>query len=194
MLRKYGIFGLILLLCSLIRTKVMFRRARLIRFPFEARNRHLMSISSGFTTGKFCRLEAHNDGDIRIKIGRNCQLNDSVHIVGSQLVEIRDNVLIASKVFISDSSHGCYNDSCEQSSPFIPPALRPSVNKSVLINSNVWIGEFVSILPGVVIGEGAVIGSMSVVTKSVPPHSIAVGVPARVVKKFCFVSNKWLKI
>ena len=62
-----------------------------------------------------------------------------------------------------------------------------------MLNSNVWIGEFVSILPGVTIGMGSIIGTMSVVTKSIPPYSIAVGSPAKVIKVYDFENKKWVK-
>jgi lipopolysaccharide O-acetyltransferase len=64
----------------------------------------------------------------------------------------------------------------------------------VVIGDNVWIGESVCVLPGVSIGEGCIIGALSVVTKSIPAYSIAVGSPARVVKQFDFEQNKWKKI
>jgi lipopolysaccharide O-acetyltransferase len=53
-----------------------------------------------------------------------------------------------------------------------------------IIEDNVWLGEFVSILPGVTIGKGNIIGANSVVTQDIPPYSIAVGTPARVAKRF----------
>lgn len=58
----------------------------------------------------------------------------------------------------------------------------PSVVKSVLIGNDVWIGHGAFILPGIRIGDGAIVGANSVVTKDVPPYSIVVGNPARVVK------------
>ena len=63
-----------------------------------------------------------------------------------------------------------------------------------MIEKNVWLGEFVSVLPGVKIGEGSIVGTMSVVNKDIPPYSISVGSPARVVKKYNFDTNKWEKI
>ncbi len=53
----------------------------------------------------------------------------------------------------------------------------------ITIQDNVWIGGKVCILPGVTIGEGAVIGAGSVVTKDIPPYSLAVGNPAKVIRK-----------
>ena len=55
--------------------------------------------------------------------------------------------------------------------------------KAVLIGDDVWIGDRVIILSGVTIGEGSVIGAGAVVTKDIPPYSIAVGIPARVIKR-----------
>ena len=53
---------------------------------------------------------------------------------------------------------------------------------SVVIEDNVWIGEFAAVLKGVTVGRGAIVGSHCVVTKDVPPYSVVVGNPARVVK------------
>jgi lipopolysaccharide O-acetyltransferase len=63
----------------------------------------------------------------------------------------------------------------------------------VIIEENVWIGEYVSILPGVTIGRGSIIGSMSVVNKNIPAFCIAVGAPAKVIKRYNFTTNKWEK-
>lgn len=194
MLKKYGILGSIVLFFYLIRTKLLFKRARLIRFPIDIRNKHLISIDKGFTTGKYCRFEAHNEGSIRLKIGKNVQVNDSVHIVSGISVILEDNVLIASKVFISDCSHGSYGNNDFHDSPVTIPANRDLHYKAVKICQNAWLGEFVCVLPGVTIGEGSIIGTMSVVTKDIPPYCIAVGSPAKVIKKFNFKTNKWEKV
>ncbi|MBL4677498.1 MAG: hypothetical protein JKY70_15040 [Mucilaginibacter sp.] len=63
--------------------------------------------------------------------------------------------------------------------------------KPVIIEDNVWIGETVSVLPGVTIGKGSIIGASAVVTKNIPPYSIAVGNPAKVIKTYNFESNSW---
>jgi lipopolysaccharide O-acetyltransferase len=195
---KYGIPGILKLIFYTINTKLFFRPARLIRLPFEIRNRKFIKWGRGFTTGKYCRLEAHplnvKSKDNCIRIGDNVQLNDSVHIVGSIGVEIGNNVLIASKVFISDVSHGTYSGDGMHDSPEIIPKERTLSSKRIVIEDNVWIGEFVSILPGVTIGKGAIIGTMSVVTKSIPPFCIAIGSPAKIIKQFDFETQKWYKI
>jgi lipopolysaccharide O-acetyltransferase len=73
------------------------------------------------------------------------------------------------------------------------PIERKGICKPVVIGDNVWIGESACILPGVTIGEGSIIGALSVVTKSIPAYSIAVGSPAKVVKIYNFKQEKWIK-
>lgn len=79
-------------------------------------------------------------------------------------------------------------------SPRIPPVNRPLSYSDVTIEDNVWIGEFVVVLPGVKIGRGAVIGAMSVVANDIPPFCVAIGSPARVIKKYNFDNKQWEKI
>jgi acetyltransferase-like isoleucine patch superfamily enzyme len=192
MLSKYGLAGALKLTLALIYTKIFFRKARLIRLPFDIRNRRYISIGKNLTTGVGCRLEACPSNDaIVLHFGENIQMNDYVHITAMESVSIGNNVLIASKVYISDCSHGQYSGSNDVSHPDTPPITRSLYSKKVVIEENVWICEFVSILPGVTIGKGSIIGTMSVVTKSIPPYCVAVGAPAKVIKIFNFTTQLW---
>ncbi|AZA62756.1 LbetaH domain-containing protein [Chryseobacterium indoltheticum] len=196
MLKTYGLLGLIQLMCFKIRTRFVFRNARIIRFPFRLRGKQYIRINEGFTTGFNCRLDAfniNNGSEPLIVIGKNVQINDDVHIGATERIEIHDNVLIASKVFITDHNHGKYSG-IGADSPKTKPNDRLIYSSPVVIEKNVWIGEFVSILPGVTIGEGSIVGTMSVVNKNVPPFCIVVGSPARVVKKFDFDKNEWISV
>jgi acetyltransferase-like isoleucine patch superfamily enzyme len=178
-----------------IRTKFVFRKARIIRFPFDLRGKRHIQISKGFTTGYNCRIEACPPTNKKVLfIGDNFQMNDYVHITALDNVTIGKNVLIASKVYISDCSHGSYVGDDNDSSPLSIPKDRPLISKPVLIEDNVWIGEFVSVLPGVTIGKGSIIGTNSVVSRSLPPNVIAVGSPARPIKRFNFETQSWVKI
>jgi acetyltransferase-like isoleucine patch superfamily enzyme len=193
--KTYGFYGVIQLIVFKIRTKFVFTNARIIRFPFRVRGKHLINVGNGLTTGFNCRIDAYTDSNKKsvINIGRNVQINDYVHIGAVESIEIGDNVLIASKVFITDHNHGNYSGE-NQDSPNSIPQERPIYSKAVRIENNVWLGEFVSVLPGVTIGEGSIIGTMSVVNKDIPPFTIAVGSPAKVIKKYNHSTKKWDKI
>ncbi|WP_291051444.1 MULTISPECIES: DapH/DapD/GlmU-related protein [unclassified Empedobacter] len=194
-MKNYSLIQILLLFIYKIRGYFLFKNARIIRFPFRVRGKRFIEIDKGFTTGFNCRLDAfdfNNSNKFLIKIGANVEINDDVHIAAVECVEIGDNVLIASKVFITDHNHGNYSGSEMHDSPLTIPKSRKIYTNPVKIEDNVWLGEFVSILPGVTIGKGAIIGTMSVVTKNIPPYSIAVGSPARVIKTFDFNTQEWV--
>ena len=193
MIKRYGLLGVLMLWLSLVYTKIFFPKARLIRLPFDIRNRRFVVIADGFTTGFGCRIEAleiFNQKPPLLKFGCGIQINDYVHIACGESIVIGNNVLIASKVFITDINHGGYGGKL-QDSPFSKPSDRPLSTKSVTIEENVWLGENVCVMPGVTIGFGSVIGAGSIVTKSIPPYSIAVGNPAKVVKRYNLNSKLW---
>lgn len=158
-----------------------------------------MDLGINFHSGKHLWLEAvpnpeETEGTPKIQIGHHVSVNENVHIASISLVKIGDNVLMASRIFISDHNHGIYSGE-HGSSPDTPPndrIIAPGL--PVIIEDNVWIGEMVSILPGVTIGKGSVIGSNSVVTRSIPPYSIAVGAPAQPIKRYDFLIDRWVKI
>jgi acetyltransferase-like isoleucine patch superfamily enzyme len=196
MIRTYGFFGLIKLIIQKIRTIIFFSGSRLIRFPIIIRGKKYIDFGSKLTTGEGCRFEAYNNQKSKKSLifGKNIQLNDYVHITAMNNVVIGDNVLMASKIYISDCSHGFYSGEEMDSSPEQHPIDRSYNISEVIIEDNVWLGEFVSVLPGVTIGKGAIIGSNSVVTKDIPANTIAVGSPAKVIKKYNFETKKWVRI
>ena len=123
-----------------------------------------------------------------LKFGNNVQINDYVHIGAVENITIGNNVLIASKVFITDHNHGCYNGEI-QDTPDSIVMKRKIYSNPVFIEDNVWLGEFVCILPGVKIGKNSIIGSMSVVTKNIPENSIAELVRKNVTNLTCISNN-----
>ena len=196
MIKKYGLIGTARLMLSLVYTKLFFRNARLIRLPFDIRNKRHIKIGDHFTTGFGCRIEAFPLNDERrlcLTIGKNVEINDYVHIAAVKSVTIGDNVLMASKIYISDCLHGSYSGDENDDNPKTPPNERRLSAKAVVIKDNVWLGEFVTVLPGVTIGKGTIVGSNSVVSKSLPDYVIAVGIPAKPVKIFNFNSQRWEK-
>ena len=196
--KRYGIFRLFRLCFDFVNTKLFYKRARIIKVPYDIRGRNFIDFGRNLTIGRNSRIEVYELQNSKnrplLKFGKNVQLNDFVHITVMGTVEIGDNTLIASKVYISDCSHGIYSGTENDTNPQIAPIERQYKIGSVKIGKNVWIGEFVSILPNVEIGDGVIIGTMSVVNKSIPPYCIAVGCPAKIIKRFNFSYNKWEKI
>lgn len=193
-LSVYGFFGSIKMVCYKMRTLLIFPQAKIIRFPFDIRGKKYIRVGKGFTTGHGCRIEAFSKNEeVTLTIGDNFQMNDYVHITAMKSVYIGNNVLLASKIYISDCNHGSYAGDEDDSQPDSIPAQRPLSYAPVMIEDNVWLGEFVSVLPGTTIGTGTIVGANSVVTKSLPPYVIAVGSPAKIIKQFNFDTQRWEK-
>lgn len=115
----------------------------------------------------------------RIILGHNTSIGDYSHITCVNEIRFGNNILLGKSVTITDNSHGASLPELID----IPPIKRPLDSKGpVIIEDNVWIGEKATILPGVHIGYGAIIGAGSVVTKDVPPRAVIGGNPARIIK------------
>lgn len=195
MQNQYTISEFISTAYALVLTRIFYKKARLIRRPIYIRGKSSIQMKESLTTGHACRFDLVGNGKKTLFIGKNCEIGDYVHIVAHEKVEIGDNCLMASKIFISDTNHGDYsNSSNDNSSPLIAPSNRPLITKPVSIGNNVWIGENVCILQGVKIGNGCIIGANSVVNKDIPEYCIAVGSPATIVKKFNIEIKKWDKL
>ena len=120
-----------------------------------------------------------------IRIGDRVSATGYLTIGATTRIEIGDDVLFASHIFIGDSQHG-------HSRTDIPYKYQPLEKVApVTIGRGCWIGEHVAIMPGVEIGEMSIIGANSVVTKSVPARCIAVGNPARVIRRWNSDSSSW---
>jgi len=117
----------------------------------------------------------------QITIGNNCSFGKMNHITCCNKITIGNAVLTGMYVLISDNSHGEINAEALS----ISPLDRQLVSKGeVVIGNNVWIGDKAAILAGVHIGDGAIIGANSVVTKDVPANCVVGGIPAKVLRKF----------
>lgn len=168
---------------------------RLGRSPRLLGLRH-MRLGRNLHTGDSLWLEAVTDYagqplEPLLTIGDDCNLSDRVHIACAHQIAIGSSLLCGSGVLISDHAHGRYTGP-DQSPPDVRPALRPlSTGRPILIGSNVWIGDHVSILPGATIGDGAILGANSVVTGTIPPATIAVGAPAKPIRRWSPATRAW---
>lgn len=112
-------------------------------------------------------------------IGNNCNFGPYCHITCCNKVYIGNGLLTGMNVIISDNNHGTFS----QSDLMMDPSKRNLTTKGeVVIGKNVWLGDKVAVLSGVHIGDGAIVAANAVVTKDIPPYSLAAGVPAKVIK------------
>lgn len=114
------------------------------------------------------------DNGKNIFVGLNFFANYNVTILDVNEVHIGNDVMIGPNTIITTVGH-----------PISPKGRRNklAVTKPVTIGNDVWIGGNVTILPGVTIGNNVVIGAGAVVNKNIPDNSLAVGVPAKIIKK-----------
>lgn len=119
-------------------------------------------------------------------IGNGTCIGNFNHIYATNSIVIGNNVLTADKVYISDNLHSFEDITV----PIIHQPIK-QIN-TVIIGDGSWLGENVCVI-GAKIGKNCVIGANSVVTKDIPDYCVAIGSPAKVIKRFCLNSNKWLK-
>lgn len=175
----YQIFFFLKLLC----------RGSLIMLPFRGDARVLfhsknVEIGKKVFIGKNCWFSIKNDA--HLKIGDGSIINGNMSISCNKSIEIGRNVLFAERIFIGDSDHGFEDINT-------PIKEQPVVGMAdVKIEDDCWIGVNASILKGVTIGKHSIVGAGSVVTKSIPPYSIAVGIPAKIIKKYDFGKKEWV--
>lgn len=140
-----------------------------------------ISIGARFSAGHSLWLESV-DGHGRIEIGDDVNFSDFVHVGSFSSVRIEAGVLVGSKVLITDHSHGRVVDVRSD----VPPNKRPIVSRgNVVIGRSAWLGDSVCVLPGVTIGESAIIGANSVVVTDIPARTVWAGAPARQIWPEC---------
>jgi len=122
-------------------------------------------------------------GAARVRIGAGSFLNRNVMVASQELVEIGAHCMLANGCFVSDASHR-FDD------PELPVTWQGFETKGpTRIGENCWLGVGVAVTGGVTIGERCVIGSNSVVTRDIPPYSIAAGAPAKVLRSIEYGSG-----
>ncbi|MBQ7736127.1 MAG: acyltransferase [Bacteroidales bacterium] len=114
-----------------------------------------------------------------ITIGDHCSIGEHNQITACNKITIGNGLLTGRYVIISDNAHGGLSEEAS-----IAPLRRKLKSKGeVVIGNNVWLGDKVSVLAGVHIGNNVIVAANAVVTKDIPDNCIAAGVPARVVKR-----------
>ena len=160
-----------------------FGAQSVIAFPVTALfGEEYIDIGRGCIFGPACTLSAGVapghviDPAPGVRIGNGVLVGKGSGIVAHESIEIGDDVFTGHHVYITDANHG-YEDVDESiGRQFAPP--RP-----VVIGAGSWLGHGSMILPGAHVGRHVVIGAGSVVTGTIPDFSVAVGNPARVIRR-----------
>lgn len=170
-----------------------FGRGSRIELPVHVWNPEFIWIGSRVVIHPYCRLEAVTEWKAggaggftpRLEIGDEVLIQYGVHIGCNHRVTIGARTGIGSRAFISDHDH-LFED------PDTPPRHQAVTHGAeTIIEEDCYLGEGVVVLPGVRIGRHSVVGANSVVNRDLPPYSIAVGVPARIVKQYDFEKREW---
>ena len=154
------------------------RKSKIVA-PMRLKNVHNIRLGDDVTINKFSFLFTWGPPDAeppRLTIGDGSVIGHMNHIACINEVSIGRHVLTADRVYISDHSHG-FSDTT------LPIMKQPSVSKGkVKIGDGTWLGESVVVL-SCCIGRNCVIGANAVVLSDIPDYSVAVGAPARVVRR-----------
>lgn len=169
-----------------------FGENSIICFPTNTLyNEHYIHVGSGTMIGPHCTLSAGMmPGQICItdpvvSIGDRCLIGKGSAVVGHFSITIGNDVWTGHNVYITDQNHG-YEDVTR------PIGTQSMPEKPVTIGDGSWIGYGSVVLPGASIGDHVVIGANSVVTGDIPSYSVAVGSPAKVIRRY--VDGEWRSV
>jgi carbonic anhydrase/acetyltransferase-like protein (isoleucine patch superfamily) len=171
-----------------------FGEGSLLLFPMAALfNENYIEIGANTMLGPYSSLSAGMVpgqvmlGSPVLKIGDRCSIGRSSSIVAHLSIQIGDDVWTGPNVYITDQNHD-YTDITR------PIGAQSMPEAPVSIGSNSWLGTNVVILPGAHIGRHVTIGASSVVVGDIPDYSVAVGSPARVVRRYDHDSGRWVSV
>jgi len=124
----------------------------------------------------------------QLKIGDNSIINFGFTAFVADKIVIGQNCIFAANVTLISENHGT---DPESSKPYYAQDLTTG---PIVIGEGTWLGQNVSVLPNVTIGEKVVVATNAVVTHDIPAYSIAAGIPARVIKQYDMNEKKWRNV
>jgi acetyltransferase-like isoleucine patch superfamily enzyme len=153
----------------------VLRRCRFVTNPAAISIGHHTNLGAGWVLADLKPTQVNDQPKIRI--GSYCSIQHDFQCNAAVSVEVQDYVLMAPRVFITDSDH-VVNEAGEKTTLCGEFRSAP-----VIVEHNCWLGVNAVILKGVRIGHHSVVGANSVVTRDVPPCSVVAGVPAKVIRR-----------
>ena len=147
--------------------RVVLKKQGVIIHPTSSVNKRV-EFQSGIKIGQFSTIL----GDPKVTIGKDTYINGYCHFLGE--INIGDNVLIGPHCIIWSRDHNFKKGELIKN--------QGHTTAPITLEDDVWLGARVTVLKGVTIHKGAVVGAGSVVTKDIPEYAIAVGNPAKVIK------------
>ncbi|QLE41653.1 acyltransferase [Nostoc sp. C052] len=156
-----------------------------------------IEIGSGVYIFKGVRMDARGHKNNRIHVGNRVAIERNVDIgsLEDTCIQIDEDTFIAPNVSIEGPGNikigkhcliaahsGIYANNHNFADPIEPIKYQGVTRKGIVIEDDCWLGHGVTVLDGVTIGKGSVIGAGAVVNRDIPPFSVAVGIPARVIK------------
>jgi len=126
------------------------------------------------------------DNDPVVTIGDRTLIGKGSGVVGHSSIRIGSDVWTGHHVYVTDANHG-YEDVS------LPPGLQFSAPRPVVIEDGAWLGHGTIVLPGARVGRHTVIGAGSVVSGEIPDFSVAVGNPARVIRRYV-LGEGWVRV
>ena len=161
---------------AIARSFASFGERSRLSLPVQLHNSERISVGGHVYFGPGCWLLTHDPGG-RLEVGEGSSIAGYCVLSAATNIRVGRKVLFARNVYVADHRHGFERaDLAVLEQPIAD--LRP-----IHIGDGAWLGQNVVVLPGVTIGPNAVIGANSVVRDDVPPHCVAVGAPARVVRE-----------
>jgi acetyltransferase-like isoleucine patch superfamily enzyme len=146
------------------------------------------NVRVGKNTNIFVHPKRRDSKEFILKISNNVHIGNYNIIGARNSVVLEENALLGLRVIIVDHSHHYENVEI--------PIKSQAVTEGgpVRIERDCWIGANVFVLPNVTIGRHAIIGANLVVTGDIPPYSVAVGAPARMIKRYDFDLKQWVRV
>lgn len=167
-----------------------FGKGSLLYFPMLINNKSCISIGNNVTFREHLRMDAikkmsNQEFHPRIIIEDGVHAEQNCQIFATTMVHIKRNVTLSSNIFITDVAHE-YR-SIEEGSILKQNLL----TGKTIIDEEAFLGIGVRIIKAVHIGKHAVIGANAVVTKDIPAYCVAVGIPAKIIKRYDPKTKKW---